>query len=518
MALKTEYGKIISMAVFDTLADFPVTGLEHILYKAEDTGDFFTWSLIDFSYIPFGAGGVSDPVNYLSTVTYSEAQTLVSAGELIPGHNYKILGVDVGSYGGTDVIVKALSTKKFENFGSGLFYTPKYDDGIPVWSLYKTITINPLDSSLSGLATLGSLVVANNGALGRMRSTSWYSLQLSDIDETAGDWSSATTCVIEGHTRNIIDISDVTPQTYCIWGGKLWHNTSNLSGNVIDIFNLDTPWEFVPYDAINYNITWDEVEYDFENNLLLSRKDKNLNSVSGPGTLQYFPFGNSNYRNNKIQNSYLELINQVDGSGYFVAFYSNEIINSSLININLKYIPIEGRNSLADIFVDGVVTNVANNNFFNTNLSNIQIGGNFNSNELIDFNLNIDKLQGISYSSFSNKEICYYTNINTVATGNVVFNDAAIYSIPQSYFIEEVVLSPSTPYDTTNGVINIGITIDATPLLDNVDLGLLNSLYVRRILLSEFIKTQNIRLLYVDIVNPTDGNGTTGMKVKLTRI
>lgn len=140
MALKTEYGKIISMALFDTLADFPITGTEHILYKTEDTEEFFTWSLTALSYVPFGVGGVGT-ISYLTTVTKVQADVLIATDALTPGHNYKITGVNSTLYGGVDIILTACSVNTFSIEGIGFFYNPNYIIN-DIWNSFSTYSIN----------------------------------------------------------------------------------------------------------------------------------------------------------------------------------------------------------------------------------------------------------------------------------------------------------------------------------------------------------------------------------------
>jgi len=79
----------------------------------------------------------------LITLTRIEALALVAADELIPGQSYKITGVDTALYGGTDIVLTAVTTSKFSLEGDGIFYNPKYltaTAGYGIWASTLTPT------------------------------------------------------------------------------------------------------------------------------------------------------------------------------------------------------------------------------------------------------------------------------------------------------------------------------------------------------------------------------------------
>ena len=46
-----------------------------------------------------------------------------------------------------------------------------------------------------------------------------------------------------------------------------------------DDFNLDSNWEIIPYSETDYNVVYDEIKYDYLNDLIIYRKDTNNNEV-----------------------------------------------------------------------------------------------------------------------------------------------------------------------------------------------------------------------------------------------
>lgn len=64
-----------------------------------------------------------------------------------------------------------------------------------------------------------------------------------------------------------------------IWGGYYWNNTSGLVGTTIDIYTLSSDWTketYLPY----YETSYDIIKYDWTNDLITYRNEKNTNIVS----------------------------------------------------------------------------------------------------------------------------------------------------------------------------------------------------------------------------------------------
>lgn len=77
-----------------------------------------------------------------------------------------------------------------------------------------------------------------------------------------------------------------TSSTYAIgnktiWGGFVWQSLTGVTGTVSDVFSLDnTKWAKVPFDLVNYNVSYDKIKYDWQNDMIVYRNEKNSNIVS----------------------------------------------------------------------------------------------------------------------------------------------------------------------------------------------------------------------------------------------
>jgi hypothetical protein len=77
-----------------------------------------------------------------------------------------------------------------------------------------------------------------------------------------------------------------------IWGGKLWNNLTGVVGSSLDIFNLDaTNWAAIAFNAIDYNVAYDKIKYDYANDLIVYRNEQNSNIVStSKNNIDFFVF------------------------------------------------------------------------------------------------------------------------------------------------------------------------------------------------------------------------------------
>lgn len=75
-----------------------------------------------------------------NTITKAELDNLISISGLTEGTFYKILGVNIDLYGGTDIILQATSNTTLSIYGNGIFYNPKYDS-IKIWDNKTKILI-----------------------------------------------------------------------------------------------------------------------------------------------------------------------------------------------------------------------------------------------------------------------------------------------------------------------------------------------------------------------------------------
>ena len=157
----------------------------------------------------------------------------------------------------------------------GKLHNPKYNqsvDGFGIWDnkMYGTF------SNIVGVFDYQSkeAVTANNAATGVLLADGM-------IQFVSGDWSAATSITgdVSGATANIADF--VTPSygigDKVIWGGYSWTNVNGNIGASVDVLNLDAEWTKNVYDTTNYNIAYDVIEYDYANDMIIRRFEKESN-------------------------------------------------------------------------------------------------------------------------------------------------------------------------------------------------------------------------------------------------
>jgi len=169
--------------------------------------------------------------NYIE-VTKNELDSLVITSSLIPGYFYIITGVDTELYGGTTIILEAVSTTELSETGVGLFYNPIYNqttDGYGVWNRYVTMNF---DSITNGPFTPGETVINESGG-----TATYIGDEL--LNFINGDWFFTTS--ITGNTSGAeAIISNVIAPFYTvnnvIWGGKVWElNSIVITGETLSV-------------------------------------------------------------------------------------------------------------------------------------------------------------------------------------------------------------------------------------------------------------------------------------------
>ena len=208
-----------------------------------------------------------------SELTYSDLYDIITSNPtLIKSKTYKVNNCDSSLYFNgydnsgssiyTTVYIKAIEVDRLEELGVGVFYTPKYD--------------------------------------------------------TYQIFSSANT-----YNQN----------DKVIWGGHVWEcNTDDVNTIPLSVFSLDSYFDIVhpfnynsEYDSVSYNINYDEIKFDYINNKIIYRNEKNTNIVStnvdnilhwqtnispSANPIKAFQWGrNSVISNQVINNSYNENIN-----------------------------------------------------------------------------------------------------------------------------------------------------------------------------------------------------------------
>jgi len=229
-----------------------------------------------------------------SLIEITAASFSALGGTFESGTTYKILDADSTLYGGTEIYLTTNASGVLNETGVGKFYNPKYDQtvsGFFVWS-----------------------------------SSNSYSLD-----------------------------------DYAFWGGRAWKNNSSTNFDpAIDLFTLDSnEWDLIPFDdpfsPFYYNVAYDEIKYDWENDLIIYRNEKNTNIVSSSvddvavwlennhNPIKVFQWGNvytslasKGIGNNIITNSYNENIN-FRGSHQLNLIFNNRSYQTNLTFDNGSY-------------------------------------------------------------------------------------------------------------------------------------------------------------------------------------
>ena len=96
-------------------------------------------SIVDSTNIPHIIGN-------LTTVTLNDLNTLISNKSLKPGSFYLITGADSNNlYGGTDIVLQAVTTELLSTKGFGKFYNATYDhsvNGFNIWTSYVNFYVD----------------------------------------------------------------------------------------------------------------------------------------------------------------------------------------------------------------------------------------------------------------------------------------------------------------------------------------------------------------------------------------
>jgi len=382
------------------------------------------------SVLPMVSGSITykvdlEDINVLQK-TKAQIDNLVSISGLIPGQLYKITGVNINLYGGTDILIKAATANTLELAGHGIFYNPKYlnsqttpNNGYGIWRNYISLTM----SSIVGTFTNGQTVTANNGA------TATY-LANGFLSWISGNWSAATS--INNGAGATANVSGGVSPSYAIgqnviWGGKHWTNTSGNVGTATNKYTLSSAnWTPVAFNSTNYNVVADVIHYDYSHDMIIRRKDKWNNDVdgnfqvfdefAGPNGYSYgnpikdFQWGNGNddwntddywylgVQSNLVKDSYLECIN-------FIGSYlwTNSLTQLSYMRYN--------------------ITDVSSSIEYNTLTGGSRIRSNTVTNSGIDSNI----LTNSSYINDNTITNSSYINDNTI-TNSYISNNTLTFS------------------------------------------------------------------------------------------
>jgi hypothetical protein len=436
----------------------PSTGdLSLYILSSENIGLTSSNWLINLSAESSNSGGSS-----LTTVTKSELDTLITNSGLITGANYLITGVNPDLYGGTDIILQATSTNSLSISGKGKFYNPKYDQSIAGYGIWNNLS-TWATALTSGTFQPNETVTGNNGATAQLFSN----LDANEfIDLGTGDWTAASTITgnSSGATANI---RSVTLKTYAIgdkaiWGGMVWTNTTGNVGSSTDVLSLDdTNWTVIDYNTTDYNIVWDEIQYDYSNDLIVYRKDKANNVVStSKGNEQYnndnyseyptialFQWGNDydyfenvGVGNNIVDGSYVESVNFCGSTFIFNSFTENSLYQRNSTDFSSYF----NNNTLSSNsgFIDNTLSNsgfgsntLSNGSFYNNTLNRSSFYNNtlsnsgFGSNTLSSGSFDNNTLSNSGFGSNTIRSGSF--NNNTLSSGsfdNNTLNRSSFYN------------------------------------------------------------------------------------------
>jgi len=294
----------------------------------------------------------------LVSKTVAEMQTLASGASFTASQFYLITDADTVLYGGTNVIIQAVSSSKLAKDGTGIFYNPKYDQATPgfdIWSNWSDFQIY----NISGQFQYGETITSNLGGTGVYVSGDVLSSAVDPrkavFTVTAGTWAASTSITggTSGATASIstINLASYSSGNVVIWGGKHWTNGTNAVGSATNDFTLDgTNWTAISFNSTDYNVVADAISYDLDNDIITTRKEiagNNVVSFSKESIDSYFSHTFYPIKAFQWGNSFVE--------GDYVGIGSQTITNSYNTNINYRgqyqnYITVVEQSELSGTF------------------------------------------------------------------------------------------------------------------------------------------------------------------------
>ena len=316
---------------------------------------FQSTDITDSVVVVNSSGGIGKRLysDIFKIITKTQADALISTNALDAGKVYQITGFNNtlyndGTNSGTSIIVKAVANNKFESFGTGIFYNPKYTtntDGYGIWHNINILNANRPGVQDAPLFFLGGEVItANNGATGicyGLGSIAGTAVAPTTgrlyFTATSGVWDNTVTSITGTTSLATTTIASTALKTYTIgqkvqWGGYMWANVNGNVGASTSITQLNAEWSLIPYSTTEYNIAYDEITIDFANNKITSRKDEKGNIVStqvsnGIGNIAWFAWGHPLVNHNIVDNSVCAINNVMGEVSY------NTIIERSAFSV-----------------------------------------------------------------------------------------------------------------------------------------------------------------------------------------
>ena len=309
-----------------------------------------------------GGGGITE-------VTKAEMDDIINNGALSIGSFYMITNAASGSdaeiqYGGSRIILQAVTTSSLANDGVGLFWNPKYenpntptappDTNYCVWdgtnrfhftdcngyfahNDYIYLSANGTSSYCNLIANIGgdSLTLSMPGDSNKdfFQNPANYPFSIqSDTNPTSASIDYA-------YYTSSYNIGDKV-----IYGGLVHRNLTGQVGTKfngswpLDALYLDnTNWEIVPFNTTDYDLVVDKIKYEYEFDNISYRADAHSNEVTaeyltinlywGFNAIRYFPWGHKNVTEVSINNGYI--YNLVNFPNYRIDNY-NQLVGISV--------------------------------------------------------------------------------------------------------------------------------------------------------------------------------------------
>ena len=351
-----------------------------------------------------------------SVIEITAASFSTLNGVFLPSITYKILDADTSLYGGTEIYLTTNASGVLDETGVGKFYNPLYDQLV------------------SGF----------------------------------GIWSPTGTYYV----NNTV-----------FWGGKAWINTTGNTSTSIDIFTLNTDdWNTIPFDDTYYSsyyvIVYDEIKYDWQNDLIIYRNEKNSNIVSV----------NKSVIDHLINSEYPALCNPIKAFQWGNLYDDATNIGIGRQNITNSY--NENINFAGTRQVDLLFTNYSkqyNCSFINGSYQENIIMENFswdrNGNNITNYETNLTYVTNkhLFGNDFLIKEALSNVNIKgtlnyTLATasgrfnasGEAVYYGTAPYGLTAGYLYANIGGTWSDADNRNNYFYQLGIALGATPSIDGM--------------------------------------------------
>jgi hypothetical protein len=384
---------------------------------------------------------VQDFINSISsegavTLTKAELDILILSNSLVLGQSYLITNADPTLYGGTSILVQAISTNKLSLAGEGIFYTPKYttENSRGIWDLVPYLfdieSFNyGADITFSGTVTQDSTTGNGTGFSATVDISDGYFTVNPNIVTYGQGYVSGDLVTILGSqiggidgvddlVFNISNAVDYQIGGVTFWGGRAWTNLTGLIGASINKYTLNSDWEIIPFNTTNYKISVDAIHYDYSNDRIIKREDRLGNVVSTNNDNINNLIGNNSHPIRDFQwgNKGTNL-----GIGYEYGCVGNKVIDSLFECINFRV----SRCSFNTITAgSSVVDNTIFNNFYKNSIESGGVinntTGNFSNNKVFNSYI-LDNIFSSQFSSIRDNNLSvnsgFYGNISILGSG-----------------------------------------------------------------------------------------------------